>query len=167
MTPSELDAALRDSRDAVFAAIRGLAEEQFRYVPPGESWCIATHLSHLLRCERLYVERVRAALTQDEPRVASSGTHNDDDPGLAQKLAVPQIVHGLQAARRDLARLLEGRSERDLSRAVEHERLGRITVEAMIEKAASHEREHVPELARLARLAPASARMTIALSPRR
>lgn len=166
MTPSELDAALQDSRNALLDAIGGLSEEQFRFVPAGEAWCAATHLSHLLRCERLLVERVEAALAHDQAPVASSGTRNDDDPGLAQKLAVPQIVHGLQAARRDLHQLLASRGEADLARAIQHQLLGRMTVTAMVEKAAAHEREHAPEIARLARLAPTSARLTIPLTRR-
>jgi uncharacterized damage-inducible protein DinB len=166
MTVSQLRSDLQESREDLFEAIHGLAEEQFRFSPDGESWCIATHLAHLLRIERVFVERARRALTNDEPRVASTRASNDDDPGPAQKLAVPQIVHGMQATRRDLDRLLAGCEERALERGIIHERLGRMTVSAMAEKIAGHEREHAAAVRRLARQAPASARVIIPLSGR-
>ena len=59
MTVDELRSALQGSRDRLFLHLRGLGEEQFRYVAAGEQWCIATHLAHLLRVERVFVERAR------------------------------------------------------------------------------------------------------------
>jgi len=162
---ASLRTALEDGRAALFAAIRGLSEEQFRTAPP-DSWNIATHLAHLLRCERMYVERMRRALEEHEPLIASSGITNDDDPALAQRLAVPQIVHGLQASRRELMLLLGRMDAAALERAIMHEPRGRITVSAMLGKAAAHEAEHAGAVATLARQAASARRVTIPLSPR-
>ena len=61
MTVHDLRAELGDSRERMLAAITGLAEEQFRYTPTGgDGWCIAAHLAHLLRIERVYAERACA-----------------------------------------------------------------------------------------------------------
>jgi len=92
--------ALRESRVRLFDPIQGLSEEQFRHMADGAEWNIATHLAHLLRCERMLVERSSRALREDEPAVRSTGITNNDDAGLAQRLAVPQIIHGMQASRR-------------------------------------------------------------------
>ena len=71
MTVATLRSDLQGSRERLFALIRGLSEEQFRYVPAGESWSIATHLAHLLRIERVFVERARAcAASRTSPRIA-------------------------------------------------------------------------------------------------
>ena len=158
--------ALQASRDRLFLAIRGLSEEQFRFTPSGEEWCIASHLAHLLRIERVYVERARAALVEVEPYIASTRTHNDDDSGLAQHLAVPQVVHGLLNTRRDLLALLGASDEADLQRAIRHETLGRMTVDEIAAKMAGHEEEHAGAIGMLVKQAPASARVIIPLAQR-
>lgn len=157
---------MQGSRERLFVAIRALAEEQFRYVPAGEEWSSAAHLAHLLRIERLFVERARAARTQDTPQMPSTRAWNDDDPGLAQHLAVPQIIHGMQAARRELDELLSSCDERDLDRAIQHERIGLMTIAAIARKMTEHEDEHALEIARLVRQAPAGGRVIIPLTRR-
>jgi uncharacterized damage-inducible protein DinB len=166
MTVVELRSALQGSRERLFISLRGLAEEQFRFVPVGERWCIAAHLGHLLRIERLFVGRARAALTEDEPFMSSTRMLNDDDPAVAQHLAVPQIIHGMQAARRNLDELLAGCDEQRAGRAIQHERLGRMTVAQIAAKIAQHEDEHAAEVARLVRQAPSGGRVIIPLTRR-
>ena len=67
---------------------------------------------------------------------------------------MPQIIHGMQAARRDLDTLLAGCDEAALERAMQHERLGRMTVRDIAVKMTAHEDEHAADVARLARQAP-------------
>ncbi len=166
-TVSRLRSDLRTSRDGLFAAIRGLTEEQFRHVPQGETWCIAAHLAHLLRVERIFTERVHAALAEDEPFVkGGAALGNDDDPGLSQRLAVPQIIHGMLNARRDLEVALDACDDAVLDlRAIRHETRGRMTLEAMVVKMAQHEDEHRLEIAKLVKQAPPSARVRPAPVP--
>src|SRR5262245_7644140 len=163
----ELQSSLHESREKLFASIRGLTEEQFRFSPTAGSWAIATHLAHLLRIERVYAERARAALTEEEPYVASTRSRNDDDPGLAQRLAVPQIIHGMLNTRRDLEAVLDACDDRALqTRAIRHETAGRMTLEQIMLKMAGHEAEHAADVAILVKLASKSARVTIPLAPR-
>ncbi len=166
MTVAQLRSDLQGSRERLFAHLPGLGEEQFRHVPAGEEWCIAAHLAHLLRVERTFADRARAALTEDEPRVASTSVHNDDDPAAAQHLAVPQIIHGMQAARRALDEVLSACDERQVERAILHERMGRMTIAQIAAKMAAHEDEHGLEVRRLARQAPTGGRVIIPLSRR-
>jgi len=166
MTVSELRSDLRQSRQQLFDALRGLGEEQFRHTPGDEAWSIAAHLWHLLRVERLFSARAAAALTEDEPPIASTRAANDDDPGLAQRLAVPQVIHGLQATRRELDGLLARCSNRDLERAIVHERIGRMTIAGIAAKMAEHESEHAALIAGLARQAPVQGRVIIPLTRR-
>lgn len=165
MTAEELRSGLRASREALFASIRGLSEEQFRFTPEGAEWSIAAHLAHLLRIERVFAERGALALREDEPFCASTAVVNDDDPVLAQHLAVPQIIHGMQASRRDLESLLDAGDE-SLKRAILHETRGRLTVGEIFKKMADHEREHTESIAVLARQALHARRVTIPLTPR-
>jgi uncharacterized damage-inducible protein DinB len=165
MTAEELKSELRARREALFASIRGLSEEQFRFAPAGEQWNVAAHLAHLLRIERVFGERGAAALREDEPFCPSTAVMNDDDPALAQHLAVPQIIHGMQAARRDLEVLLDT-GNASLTRAIVHERIGRMTVEEIVKKMAGHEREHTESIAVVARQALNARPVTIPLTRR-
>ncbi len=166
MTVSQLKSDLQGSREQLFNLIRGLSEEQFRYAPEAAAWPIAAHLAHLLRTERLFVERARLALDEDKPRLPSTRVLNDDDPGLAQRLAVPQIIHGMQAARRELDELLARCDDAALLRPMLHERLGRMSVQDVAVKMAEHEREHAESVAQLLRQVPAGGRVIIPLTRR-
>jgi uncharacterized damage-inducible protein DinB len=161
----DLRAGLRESRERAFAAISGLTEEQFRHSPDGSSWSIAAHLAHLLRIERAFAERGALALREDAPFCPSTSVKNEDDPALAQHLAVPQIIHGLQASRRDIEALLDA-GDAALDRAIMHERIGRMTVKQIVKKMEDHEREHTESIAALARQAQSARRVTIPLTPR-
>ena len=165
MTASHLRSELQSSRDGLFALLRGLSEEQFRYAPAPGEWNIAAHLTHLLRTERIFAERAALALREHEPPVASTRISNDDDPGIAQHLAVPQVIHGLQACRRDLVAVLDA-GDAVLDRAIVHERIGRMTITAIMEKMAAHEREHAADVARLASQAAAASRVALPLTER-
>lgn len=165
MTAEELKSGLRAGREALFASIRGLSEEQFRFAPADEQWDVAAHLAHLLRIERVFGERGAAALREDEPFCPSTAVVNDDDPALAQHLAVPQIIHGMQAARRDLEALLDA-GDASLTHAIVHETRGRMTVGEIVKKMADHEREHTESIAVLARQALNARPVTIPLTRR-
>jgi uncharacterized damage-inducible protein DinB len=161
-----LHESLRSSRAGLLDAVRGLNEEQFRFSPAADGWSIAAHLAHLLRIERVYAERASAALTQDAPFVASTRVHNDDDPALAQRLAVPQMIHGLLNTRRDLEAVLSNCGLTDLQRPIRHETIGLMTIEQIMVKMSGHESEHVEEIQRLVKQAPTSARVIIPLTTR-
>ena len=166
MMVSQLRSGLLGSRERLFASIRGLSEEQFRFVPEGETYAVATHLAHLLRIERVFTERAHAALSEHEPTIASTAAKNDDDPGLAQHLAVPQMIHGMLNVRRELDALLASCDEPSLYRAVLHERIGRMTVAEIAVKMTGHEDEHAIEIAKLVRQAPTTGRVIIPLTRR-
>ena len=163
---TSLKAHLDDSRARLFEHIRGLTEEQFRHTPSGEEWPIAAYLAHLLRIERVYAERAAAALDEEAPFVASTRVHNDDDPGSAQRMAVPQMIHGMLNTRRDLLAVLDRCDDAALQRTVRHETLGPLSVQQMMDKMAGHEAEHADDVARLVKLAPPSARVILPLMRR-
>lgn len=166
MTRAQLTQDLRASRERLFALIKHLSEEQFRSIPDGEQWNVATHLAHLLRCERLYVDRMRLAVHRDRAPVESTGSTNDDEPAFAQRLAVPQIVHGMQAARRDLTSILDQIDDAALERGIVHFALGRMTLRQMAAKMAAHEQEHAATIETLLPRLPAQPEPFVPLVPR-
>lgn len=159
-------AALAEARGRVFEAVRGLNEEQFRHVPPGEQWPIAAHLAHLLRLEREHAAAVRKALSGGDAVMPHIPDENAGDPDLAARMAIPQIVHGLLNARRELDMLLDAADDAALAHEVRHEKMPPTPVSTLLVMLSQHDEAHATEIARLARLAPASARVTLPLRQR-
>jgi hypothetical protein len=91
--------------------------------------------------------------------VASTRTSNDDDPGLAQRLAIPQIIHGMLNTRRDLEAVLDACDDMAFARAIRHETMGRMTLEQIMLKMAGHEAEHAADVVALVKQLPPSARV--------
>ena len=155
MSVEELKQELAASRARLLRAIAGVSEEQFKRRPPAgpegaQEWCIAEVLAHLLASERLACERISLALREDGAAVTPSPPEAHETAARSGRLApVPQLIHGLLAARRELERLLEaaGGLEDGLERSVTHPVRGRQTVAWMArEKVMAHEEEHVGQI---------------------
>ena len=143
----EIVARLEASRDALMQALAGLDEAGIRARAVASTWSPAEVLAHLLHSERVLLENARAALTHDTYAVISmTDEQREDEAKRAQRMAVPQIVHGLLASRRDTTRLLEQLSDPELARPVRHARLGEQTVGWLFERAAEHELDHAGQI---------------------
>jgi uncharacterized damage-inducible protein DinB len=162
VTSAEAHADLSNSRLALLGPLAGLSEEQFRYLPPEGGWPIAAHLAHFLRVERAVCEGIANARSTADAQMTSAGASNDGDDALAQHLAVPQIIHGLQASHRALDALLDDRAI--LERELHHARMGRITVGDLLRAHADHEREHAEQIVALVKQARTARRLIIPLA---
>ena len=147
LSANELAAKLEGSRAALHAAIEGMDEEAFRRrTAPGE-WNAAELLAHLLAHEHRMQELAQLALNEDNPAVRSRGDQaHIDGAKAAQRMPVPQIVHGLLAQRRDTLRVLQPLASQQLARAVQHSRMGDMSVSALMRKVVDHEIEHATQI---------------------
>jgi hypothetical protein len=128
-------------------AITGLDETAFRQRTNAGDWTPVEVLAHLLAAERTSLERVRTVLTQDNPSVAwIPDDELEQQARSAQRMPVPQIVHGLLAQRRDVLLLLESLTPEQLSRPYQHERRGEHTAGWLFHRMAEHEREHAGQI---------------------
>src|SRR5690606_38624295 len=113
-------------------------------------WCIAEVLAHQLGSERLQAERIRLALESNGIEVAPADPEEQEAQTRRGRIApVPQLIHGLLAARREVEKLLDRveATEGGLERSVTHPRDGRQSVGWMLsERIAAHEREHVEQI---------------------
>jgi uncharacterized damage-inducible protein DinB len=143
----EMLARLKNARKALMDAVAGLDEAGFRRRPDPTAWSAAEVLAHLFTTEGIMLERARAALAQSGYVVTPLSDDERDRGRLqAQRMAVPQIVHGLLARRRDTERTLAGLSEQELARTLRHSRWGERTVAWLFERAAEHEAEHAGQI---------------------
>jgi hypothetical protein len=112
-------------------------------------------LAHLLQQEKLRNGRVAVALAHDGAPITPSPEAAQAEGARAGRTApVPQLIHGLLAARRETERLLnEAASSNALANAVVHPEAGRQTIAWMIEeKVAAHEVEHAEQIEKLREL---------------
>lgn len=142
MAVGDLLSRMEASRSRLFAAITGLTEEQARTRPPGGERCVSELLAHLMTWEQGVHRSIGDAIPDVAPPPASS-----EGPGRATPL--PQLVHGLQAARRRTALLLKRLDARQLALAVVDPDGERTTVKALLQRVPAHEDEHAAEIERL------------------
>ena len=166
MTLAELHAGLAAAHDRLTGAISGVTEEQFKRRPAAtaadpDPWCIAELLAHLMATERLWAGRIALALREERATVTPSAPEAHEEGARAGRRApVPQLIHGLLAARREVEKSLEVIDESALRRSVWHPRLNEsLTVEWMVrEKVIGHANEHAEQVERLRSLVGAAPR---------
>jgi uncharacterized damage-inducible protein DinB len=129
-------------------AIAGLDEEGFRARPAGGGWTVAEVLAHLLDDEPRLLADVEAALGADR---APFSANPDDErekraKDAAQRMPVPQVLHGLLARRRDTLGRLESLPAEGLERPAGHAAYGSTTVEGLFAHIAAHELEHAAQI---------------------
>ncbi|MPZ47859.1 MAG: DUF664 domain-containing protein [Dehalococcoidia bacterium] len=149
----ELKAALAAERERLLSAIGGVSEQQFKKRPDASPddprpWCIAEVLAHLLHDELVWSRRVELALAQDgAPVEPTNRTAAADAVKAGRQAPVPQLIHGLLAARRALERHLDAAAAIDaLQRGVSHPGRGGLSIAWMVNKTVEHEREHVAQI---------------------
>jgi uncharacterized damage-inducible protein DinB len=138
--PESVDGLLHDlqaSRERLLAVVAGVTEEQFKRRPPVESvpvagdWSIAEVLAHLLAVEQRRCARLEALLRgESEPAPRLTDEERNTEARHGRTVPVPQIIHGLLAARRRLERALPAPEAND-------------TIAALVrEDVIAHEGEH-------------------------
>jgi len=143
-------AQLERSRAELMDAIAGLDEAGFRTRPDSAAWTAAEVLAHLLDTEQTLRGHAQAAIGQRDYSVSrTADDEREESARSAQRMAVPQLVHGLLAARRDTERTLAGFSEGELRHSLRHEALGEVTVGGLIRHLSDHESEHANQIREL------------------
>jgi hypothetical protein len=146
-------------------AVSGVSEQQFKRRPEptaedAEPWCIAELLAHILDFEQLWTGRIAQALAAPESDVTPSDEAQHEAARRAGRGApVPQLIHGLLAAHRELDRLVDRAEAADgLERAVLHPARGRLTVAWMLEAyGIEHLAEHTATIEEIREAVGASA----------
>jgi hypothetical protein len=162
MSADDMKRRLDASRMAVMDAIAGMTEQEFRTRSRVGEWAVAEVLAHLLATERILTERARNALTKDG-YVATRVTEEEPDEqarGMAKRLHVPQILHGLLAQRRDTVRLLAPLTPESLARTFRHPRFGEQNVAGLFQHLGDHDEEHAKQITAL-RAALAETKATV------
>lgn len=138
---------LETSRMTLMNAVNALDDEGFRRRSDAGGWTVAEVLAHVLEMERVLMSWAHEAISIDDVEVTPiSDDERREQASSAQRMAVPQLIHGLLACRRDTVRFLEGLSERELARPLLHPDWGSLTVSLLFQRAAEHEAAHATQI---------------------
>lgn len=137
------------------ASLGGLSEDELRARPVAGKWSIHEIVLHLADGEIELASRVRRALAEsDEGSEAPSPVSGYDAARWAAELgyadasplAREEALVLFDALRRATGRLFGGVRGGAWERAVEHPRLGRLTVRRILELAADHGERHLGQI---------------------
>lgn len=128
-------------------AVAGMDDEGFRDRSAVGRWTAAEVLAHVLEMERVLMAWAAEAISTDDVAVtAVTDEERHAQAGLAKRMSVPQVIHGLLARRRDTSHLLEGLSESVLERPLFHPEWGALSVAMLFERVAEHEETHACQI---------------------
>lgn len=154
MTARTLLDDLAASRARLLRAISGVTEEQFKRRPDDGEWCIAEVLAHLLASERACNDAVTAVIAGRSHLTKATDEPDDAAAARAGRTApVPQLIHGLQGARRVLETLIAARENSLQAGAISQAGSGTSALEYIVrEKAIATEHEHAARIEALREL---------------
>ena len=143
MAVAELIDQYRAGPARVADAVWGLSREQVRSHPIAGTWSVLEVVCHLADSEGLFAERMKRVLAEDRPallffdpaRVSTALAYAERD--------VDEEIACLEAARRQMARILESRPAEAWQRVGIHSREGEQTLEQLVRKAVNHLQHHL------------------------
>jgi uncharacterized damage-inducible protein DinB len=152
MTASDLGRDLEAARRRLLASISGVTEDQFKERPAPTSgdpapWSIAEVLAHMLWIELLWAGRMALVFKDGASITPSEPEAHLREAAAGRRAPVPQLIHGLVAARRQVERGFAGLDDEALARDVWHPRLQeRLSLAWMVTKIIGHENEHTDQI---------------------
>jgi hypothetical protein len=147
MSPTELAAAFRKGAADLRAAVVGMTREQLLARPIPGKWSTLEVVAHIADFDPILIERMKRIIALDEPsllaadenRFAAALHYQDRD--VTEELAV------VEAARNQMARVIERLTPEQLRRTGRHSEKGPVTLERVITGATNHVYQHLPFIA--------------------
>ncbi len=128
--------------------VAGLTPEQLRWRPDENEWSAKEIVAHLRDAADIWGGRLFRTVEEDAPFLPGF-----DEGQLAhvRSYYYEYFGHALDAfafSRERTLALLRSLDEAGWQRAAQHEEAGRLTLQEMVERMASHERDHLDQLRR-------------------
>jgi uncharacterized damage-inducible protein DinB len=124
-------------------AIAGMTVEQINSAPIPGKWSTRQIVCHIADFEPVYADRMKWALTEDEPTVFGS-----DPDTFAARLAynkrdMEEELQMIESIRKHMARILRTLNADDFQRQVNHSEVGPLTVEKLLTNITDHIPHHI------------------------
>lgn len=141
---------MEEERDALFAAVQSLSEEQLAFVPKNaqgeEQWTGKEQLAHLLESDRMHVAFCRAAIEQDGVEITPIRLRIGEDVSIpvekAQQHTLAEILDAMHAERARAIEFVRSLTLPDFSRTGVDNEFGPLTVMQWLRSLYRHDRQH-------------------------
>lgn len=139
---------MRSTALDLVALTANTAEARLRRTGPDGGWSPATVVRHLADAELVYAYRLRLVLTGDTPWLSAF-----DEAAWAERLAdvdrdLREVLDRFRVLRDANLRLLAGVTPEEWDRRGVHADRGELTLAAIVEVLAEHDRDHLQQIRR-------------------
>jgi transposase len=146
LSPAEIAPLLDAAMTTLRAELGSLPERVLSAHPARGEWCAKEILGHLIEAERRgFAGRIRTILVETNPRL--EGWDPDEVARARQDCVRPvaELLAELAEIRPQSAALVRGLHDADLARAALHPKVGRITVNDILQEWVHHDRNHIKQ----------------------
>ena len=146
---------MEEERDALFATVQSLPEDQLAFVPKNaqgeEQWTGKEQLAHLLESDRMHVAFCRAALEQDGVEITPIRLRLGEEVPIpieqAQQRTLPDILDAMRAERARAIEFIRSLALPGFSRTGVDDEFGALTVMQWLRSLYRHDRQHGAQIA--------------------
>jgi len=146
LSPAEIAPLLDAAMTTLRAELGALPERVLTAHPAAGEWCAKEIIGHLIEAERRgFAGRIRAILVETNPTLEG---WDPDEVARARKdcvRPVAELLAELAEIRPQSAALVRGLHDADLARAALHPKVGRITVNDILQEWVHHDRNHIKQ----------------------
>jgi len=146
LSPAEIAPLLDAAMTTLRAELGSLPERVLSAHPARGEWCAKEIVGHLIEAERRgFAGRIRTILVETNPRLEG---WDPDEVARARRdcvRPVAELLAELAEIRPQSAALVRGLHDADLARAALHPKVGRITVNDILQEWVHHDRNHIKQ----------------------
>jgi hypothetical protein len=146
LTPAEIAPLLSAAMTALRAELGALPERVLAAHPAPGQWCAKEIVGHLIEAERRgFAGRIRPMLVETNP--ALEGWDPDEVARARKDCARPiaELLAELAEIRPQSAALVRALHDTDLTRAALHPKVGRISINEILQEWVHHDRNHIKQ----------------------
>jgi uncharacterized damage-inducible protein DinB len=142
LTPSTA-ARLATQMECLPALLEGASADVLRRRTSSGKWSVHENLAHLARHHDVFLQRVRALLAEERPKLRRYSSEGDEEWPAWAALSTDEVLARLRALRLELTALVAGLSDEQLARTAVHPTMGEMALPLWIEFFLLHEAHHL------------------------
>ncbi len=135
--------ALREAARELESQLWGVGEDELRWRPNDDSWCLKEIAGHLRDSEEHLLQAIELISLQDEPRLPRSDADALVEDGDYREIDVYDALERFEYLRHRTVNLLWSLSEEDWERTGRHPYRGTLSITQLAREQNEHDLEHL------------------------